>query len=374
MTTATPPRDSRSVRAFADRCFGSAFAHAELARALIELADDELGAGIDPGSVRLMRSTVLDPEWRSRLADWLVAATWLEPRGATPYPLEVVCEHMSRARPRYALRFALLAIERWRAGYRGRRARAAPRVLALLLYTGTHRWRDPEALMLRGRAPTPACLARYEPRRPLLVVDLHRTSPARLATAGSAGLLLRAWRARASRRAFTPALRRAMRGAMALGREHAAARATLVDCLVGMALHILSGHAADAVVQSFRALAQAPSVLEEFDAVVKSYADELVARGRKQGREEGLIQGRRDVLLGLIRRKRGRIPVVVKATVARTTSVTELDRWIGEVSDGLDVRAIGLSGVKRARGGNGHRKPPTRAPKRRIRTAPSPRP
>jgi len=222
MTTATPPRDSRSVRAFADRCFGSAFAHAELARALIELADDELGAGIDPGSVRLMRSTVLDPEWRSRLADWLVAATWLEPRGATPYPLEVVCEHMSRARPRYALRFALLAIERWRAGYRGRRARAAPRVLALLLYTGTHRWRDPEALMLRGRAPTPACLARYEPRLPLLVVDLHRTSPARLATAGSAGLLLRAWRARASRRAFTPALRRAMRGAMALGREHAA--------------------------------------------------------------------------------------------------------------------------------------------------------
>ena len=61
-----------------------------------------------------------------------------------------------------------------------------------------------------------------------------------------------------------------------------------------------------------------------------------------QGREEGEIKGKQQVLLRQLRKRFKKIPPDVKARIAATTDVHDLDAWLDKVVDADTLADVGI--------------------------------
>jgi hypothetical protein len=74
----------------------------------------------------------------------------------------------------------------------------------------------------------------------------------------------------------------------------------------------------------------------------RTIADELKAQGRKEGRKEGAIRGRQQVLLRLLDRRFGTVPAETVATIEATTNVKILDGWLDGVVTAPTLDEVGI--------------------------------
>ena len=65
--------------------------------------------------------------------------------------------------------------------------------------------------------------------------------------------------------------------------------------------------------------------------VDETWMDKLLSQGKKEGREQGLLEGKRQTLLALMGRKFGPLPSTAAARVGSIESVDELDRLLDSI-------------------------------------------
>jgi hypothetical protein len=85
----------------------------------------------------------------------------------------------------------------------------------------------------------------------------------------------------------------------------------------------------------------------EVEAMAQSYADVLMERGERKGRQEGLRTGevrtRQQTLVRQLRLGFGRVPRAVEQAIRATDDVARLDRWLDGVVTAATLDAVGIA-------------------------------
>jgi flagellar biosynthesis/type III secretory pathway protein FliH len=85
---------------------------------------------------------------------------------------------------------------------------------------------------------------------------------------------------------------------------------------------------------------------QEVSAMGRTIAEELVAKGRKEGLKEGRkkaeVKVRQQTLLHLLSRRFGDLPREIKAAVTAARSIEQLDAWLERLLDAQTVADVGI--------------------------------
>ena len=152
-----------------------AFSFPTMVRALLRLLPNALTAELDPRTLRRLPTTHVGPGLRQRHADmpWRIACR--RRAGEPPYPpVLLTLEFQATVDRHMALRVetytALLRQDLLREGRLPGPNRALPRVLPVVVHTGSERWRAP--LSVRAlTAPGPQALAPLQPEAACVLLD-----------------------------------------------------------------------------------------------------------------------------------------------------------------------------------------------------------
>jgi hypothetical protein len=80
---------------------------------------------------------------------------------------------------------------------------------------------------------------------------------------------------------------------------------------------------------------------EVFD-MGKTIAEELIEKGRKEGRKEGEIKTRRHTLILQLRTRFRKVPQATVDTIDTTTDIRQLDEWIERFATAKTLAQMGI--------------------------------
>jgi Putative transposase, YhgA-like len=288
-------------RDFPDRAVRDALLQPDNLRALVARVAPQLVGRLDFSHPDEQPRTYLLDDWREREADVLVRLPYREAAESPAVLLCILVEHWSAPDPLTPLRmlvYAVLFWERewadWQRRRDGTSLRLTP-VLPVVFHTGDRPWNSNRTLAELMNAPE--AVRPFVPQWQTLWCDLAETTPDELLRAGEAW-----WQAlavvraqRADRQDFLEVLHQALAGMEPLGlqahdRWHQLLRLVL---FWGLVRRPESEHAQ--VVQTVRSSHQQVFLREEAQSmteqVLRTWEEELLARGEARGRAEGEARG-----------------------------------------------------------------------------------
>lgn len=78
--------------------------------------------------------------------------------------------------------------------------------------------------------------------------------------------------------------------------------------------------------------------------MMRTMADVLRDEGREQGRREGEVRARQEMLLRVLRARFKKVPKAVERTVKATEEVARLDIWIERFATANTLDEVGIGG------------------------------
>ena len=95
--------------------------------------------------------------------------------------------------------------------------------------------------------------------------------------------------------------------------------------------------------ESFQQLLSRPEY-REVQEMELTWEEEMLEKGREQGRLSGLIEGKRETLKHQLTKKFGTIPDKTMARIEALDSLEELDRYLERVLTAESLEAMGFNG------------------------------
>jgi Putative transposase, YhgA-like/Domain of unknown function (DUF4351) len=276
-----------------------------------------IAARIDFASLALCAGSYVDQALKERHSDLLFSATLK----ARPVLLYLLFEHQSRVDGMMSFRLLRYQVRIWERWQRDNpHAPKLPVILPVVLHHSVDGWTGSTAFedLLDADPDTLAAVAPHVPRFRFILEDLsHETDEALRARAMTALARLSLWCLRHAREPWELVDR--LGAWVDLVREvraapHGAAALALIM------RYIFATNEPDRPEELVRRLLAA--VGEEGKEEIMTAADQLMERGREQGR----VQGQREMVLNQLRRRFGAVPDAVVARVA-AAGMAELDTW-----------------------------------------------
>jgi predicted transposase YdaD len=300
-----------------DALFKAAFSKLHHARGLLRaLVPAPLARLITWSTLRIESGIAVgDEELNEQRMDLVYSAR----AGKQRVLLYVLAEHQSKVDPWMAFRLLCYLVAIWK-GYRAEhpRAKKLPAILPIVVHHSATGWTAPVAFeqMLDTDADLLAALGPHTPRFRFLLDDLSAQTDTDL-------------RARTQ---MTPGGRVALLS-LKHGRAQIAVRIRVLapdgrapsarDVLAAIMRYILETSPAEP--DTLRALL-ARQVGREATEEIMTGAEKL----RREGRQEGKIEGKREALLVLLRQRFGRLPAATTAYINKADAA-ELDGWFSRV-------------------------------------------
>ena len=285
-----------------------------------------LVARIDFTTLVLCTGSYVDEALKERHSDLLFSVS-LDGRETLVY---LLLEHQSSVDGRMSfrlLRYEMRIWEQWSRDYPDAAARL-PMILPVVLHHSEKGWTGSTAFedLIDADANVLAEVGPYVPRFRFLLVDISKeTDEALRGRAMTALVRLCLW---CLRHAREPEVLVDRLGAwMSLVREVLRAPDGMAAVVLIMRYILEASQPEKPDVLVTRLVA---ATFGETKEEIVTAGDVLVERGRKKGLEQGLTNGRRDVLLRLLR---GRFRTVPKAAAARiqAADIAQLDRWLDQL-------------------------------------------
>jgi predicted transposase YdaD len=315
--------------------FGEPEQMAELLRSNLPAA---VAAAIDWGSLRRLDGSFVDTELQERHADLLFEARI----GARPLLLFVLVEHKSADDPLTAfqlLRYVVRVHDRWRQEHP--QARALPPVLPFVVHHGDAAWSAPRSVRalveLEGLpAGVAVFLRELQPELTFLLDDLAAASEASLDArqlSAVADLFVRFLQfLRQEPAAGAPAKIASWQALLERLLRHGRGQQVLAALL---SWFMAGSPAKDQTLRAAMARIHDPTTSQ----TMKSALDELLDRGREEGLERGLLEGRRDLLRHLLTTRFGTLPPEADAQL-RASGIDQLETWATRILTAASVEDV----------------------------------
>jgi hypothetical protein len=319
----------RLVRNFAENSVKFLLHDKDNAREGLTLMAPDYAPLIDFDRMAVVRATFVAPDFRHLETDLLLKAP-LRGRPGKGKPAVYVYQlfehqtqpddHATYRATRYVMQVLDLQAREWK----GRpRDLAFDPVLPVIVYTGTRKWDRPKPiheLIKQGKL-----FARHTPSLEPVFFNLSMTPAERLhEEAGLFGRVLHLMQQRrAGKEAFRALLEEVMRHVDGLptsaqGRWH-----DLLWYLRAMVYHVREEKEHEPLVEIIHEAERAKSRQAEVLAMGKTMAEVL--------EERGVLRGKQEALLRLLRKQFGKLPAGVEAQVKGTADDAKLDQWLDEI-------------------------------------------
>lgn len=320
--------------------------HANL-REFLHAAIPELAAGFDCERACLIYPNFPMEDWRSRTADLPLEIPYRTAEGAKTALVCVLIEHQSDTDALIPLRVLYFAVVYWDRQWKAWAETKPPRpplrfspVLPIVLYTGPTPWgsnRTMADLLAEPKAFHP-----FAPKWEPLFWNLADYSPEQLLDSGAPWLqmlsVLRVERAEAAvfQNVFAEAAQR-----LAALQGHEEVRG--FDCLRAVCTYASWRRPFTEAEELQKILRKTlPLRVEKVQEMMQTIADQLVERGRIEGRAEGELQTHRDNLHRLLLRKFKQVPDAVLQHIESCTDVEKLKTALDRVLDWTSVDEFSL--------------------------------
>jgi len=292
---------------------------------------------LDLSTLERVSGSFVSDDLRERHNDLLWRALW-KPENGEPCPVYILLEFQSQPHPYMPVR--ILAYEVMLLQELIRRNKLAPGgalppVIGIAVYRGKPRWRTPVELA-KLFPPVSGGLGRYLPRFEHILLDERRLGSAdlessrnlaavvfRLETVTSPEealqlwLLLHDW----------------------LPRSEAELRRTFTIWMLRVVHRSFPGVTISGVAD----LEDFPMFEENMKAWRRRMEADARREGRKEGKDEGRIEGMREVLLGLMKQRFGRVPVAVRQQIKALDSQAELRRLSKKLLSAGSLEEMGFN-------------------------------
>ncbi|HEX8441998.1 Rpn family recombination-promoting nuclease/putative transposase [Archangium sp.] len=303
------------------------FGHPERAAAELRAAlPSHVVSEVDWSSLRRESGSVVDPELRETESDLLFTARLREGHSLLLY---VLLEHQSSVDRWMALRmlrYVVRQVEHWRQQHP--ESTVLPVIIPLVMYHGTDGvWSAPrrveELFALPGEGEQRERWRALVPRFEYLMDDLTAERAEALLARPGPPLARLAWLA--LRYGRTEELAQRLPDWTALfaqlqstpdGSEHLVVVIRYLLWVGGKAAHEAAGRVLHSVLDAQRA-----------EAVMMSYSEELIERGRQQGLAQGRLQGRAEAVLRILTARGVQVVEEAQQRILACTDVATLDRW-----------------------------------------------
>jgi hypothetical protein len=286
---------SDQVRDYADKAFREALLKPDNLRDLLRAQVPDLVDGFDVSRARVVQTHFLVPDGRGREADLLFEIPY---RTADKELIALVCvliEHQTRADPRMALRTLLYVVLYWEKQWSAWEALPAPRpefrlapVLPIVFHTGTTLWGSPRSIA--EMLGDPEAFHVYAPQWKPLFWELPKHSVEELLSSEEAFLqLLAVVRVEdADYSEFERVFRETWIHLARLQDSNRVRWADLIYFIIGWITHRRPAAERRGLIELAENLAEHEGRGNEVRTMVETYADVLLAKGKSEGKIEGM--------------------------------------------------------------------------------------
>ncbi|HKI38107.1 MAG TPA: Rpn family recombination-promoting nuclease/putative transposase [Gemmataceae bacterium] len=315
-------------------------------RDLFFLTEQEIVTLIDFLRLKLVRGTFVGRDYRHVESDIVLTAPYRPEGVLRRLWLYLLIEHQSEPDPLMPLRLLEYVVQifkmqqrEWLKGHRSLAGLRLQPVLPLVFYTGTERWEsigDVIDLIEHG-APFRDVTPVMKP----LFVNLPALPPGRLESGGgSFGQVMRLVRGRnLPAEQFGSLLEQVTTALEAMPAAERMRRQELLSYLYALVYHERQEPEHQAFHERIEEAAQTGPFRGDLTAMRQTIADMLKAEGRK----EGELRTRREVLLRLLRNRFGELPAPAERRVKAARDVAQLREWFDRASTAATLEDVGIA-------------------------------
>ena len=295
MSTETEIRDFFTIPVghFPDKSARWLFKEKENIRGLVEIVANELVEYLDfDGLVELNRSFVSDT-LRELESDMVFSVPFRDTSETNDLLIYILIEHQSTIDPMMAFRLLYYMCQIWDGQRRELEASDMPKsewrlrpILPIVFYTGTQRWQTP--LSLSALMDVPEILSRFVPSFDTLLLGVKETDAAELTkTNHPFGWLLKVLQ---NEHADKETMMEVLLEVIAqLDTIHSMTESQRRNAI----LYIVFHRRHDNEQGEMRELLQTHTTDKEVENIIMTGAEALIARGKAEGKAEGIEQGER---------------------------------------------------------------------------------
>lgn len=313
-----PATDEPPIREFADRGVLWLLESKENLRSLVRMLAADIADTLDFSQAERDNRSFIPDDLHKQEADLLYRVPLASKDGKGAIWIYVLLEHQSSPDRSMGLRLLIYMVKVWEAQRRAWLDARLPAskwrlypILPIVFYTGKRRWKT--ALSVKALMDVPQLLEAFVPEFEALFLPLHTLSAEQL-TGSSVGAVLRALQAvEAPQEELASVLREVVAFLESLPEE---ARPEWRRAMQYLFLLIHHKRPPGEQAQLNRLMVEMMgSDREEVSRMAATSAQVLIATGRKQGREEGKLEGRNEILLDLLSVKFGPLSEGIVAAV-----------------------------------------------------------
>ncbi|HZF10276.1 MAG TPA: Rpn family recombination-promoting nuclease/putative transposase [Thermoanaerobaculia bacterium] len=313
------------------------FSHSKMVEALLRgFVREGWISNLEFSTLEKVGGSFVSDDLRERHSDTIWRLRWRGPKPGWFY-VYLLLEFQSTPDPFMPVRLQGYVALLWEELIRSKTATVAtglPLVLPLVLYNGRRPWKAPLDLASLFRAVPPGA-EHLVPQLQYLLIDENRLGTAELALPGNLAASL--FQLETCTPEDLPRLTAGLAALLPRGREE-----RLRHAFAEWLLRLLHRLAPGATIPETADLEEMPMLEETLREWFDGARKEGLQVGLQEGRQEGRIEGMRQMLLGFLEERFGRLPQRVRRKVVALASSEELQRLLSRSFTAGSLEELGL--------------------------------
>lgn len=315
------------VHHFPDRSMRRLLQDPDYVRCLVEIIAPDLVGYLDFSRGSQQNRSFISDALRERESDVLLRVPFRETSETEEVLIYILIEHQSSKDPAMGYRMLSYMVKIWEDQSRewpsgpGGGRRLSP-ILPIVFYTGEQRWVSP--VSLTAVMDIPKVLERFVPRFDTLFLDVKTADGEMLTKPGHPfGWLLRVLQ---EENAGTSELREVLTTAVSDLSQFEESQVSQVQEVLLYFILLILHRRSDAEREELIELVKRQSRDEsEVIIMAQTAAELLIEQGIKQGKVEGIVEGRREAILQLLQFRFQEVPETLTERIASIESLSDLD-------------------------------------------------
>ncbi len=336
------------LREFPDRAIRWLLESPDNVKGLLRMAAPDVADRFEVSKLRQAPRSFVQESLRAREADCVLRMPFRSGDGASEHEVWVyiLLEHQSDPDPWMAFRLLSYMLALWESERREQEDRGVNQagrrlsvILPIVLYTGQRPWERLGTIAELMNVPTE--LASFVPRHDSVFFSASTADPRALTAGGDplGYMLLLFHLADAPVGQLAQALREVFAGLERLARSGELDRwYRLAWIVVGYIRHRRPPHEVGRLVAAAKDAIEDATRGREVEVMARTSAEELIEKGR----EIGLIAGKREALLRLMRQKFGALPSELETQVTTMNDASRIDDLLLRVLTATSLEEMGL--------------------------------